>query len=233
MADTMTKGKLNTIKGIARKQSAKLATRTSLGTIGKGEHRGGNVQGPNGKSNSSYEMLSWQLKTLLGQIQQIELHESGDCPCILNTEDPPERCLGKHLLNISTLSRETADMSSRNKEWLLRLAGEANERHEQFKRFICHTDGLPHLTEWARNWRKQYIEPIYYICEVQPPDETTLKASPTTTGKLHDRLNTPIEMPAPGQTANGRWPARRPALPRRGRPAGAPSRVGVGRGGRG
>jgi len=66
-------------------------------------------------SNSSYEMLSWQLKTLLGQVQQIELHESGDCPCILKHPGSSERCLGKHLLNISTLSRETANMSSQNK----------------------------------------------------------------------------------------------------------------------
>jgi hypothetical protein len=141
-------------------------------------------------------MLSWQLKMLLGQIQQIELHESGDCPCILNTEDPPERCLGKHLLNISTLSRETADMSSRNKEWLLRLAGEANERHEQFKRFICHTEGLPNLTDWARNWRKQYIEPIYYTCEVKPPEETTLPDSPGGLDVATCKL--PVEQSTPG-----------------------------------
>jgi hypothetical protein len=141
-------------------------------------------------------MLSWQLKTLLGQIQQIELHESGDCPCILNTEDPPERCLGKHLLNISTLSRETANMSSQNKEWLLKLAREANERHEQFKRFICHTEDLPKLTDWARNWRKQYIEPIYYTCEVKPPEETTLPDSPgglnVATCKLPVEQSTPV-----------------------------------------
>ena len=141
-------------------------------------------------------LLSWQLKTLLGQIQQIELHESGDCPCILNTEDPPERCLGKHLLNISTLSRETANMSSQNKEWLLKLAREANERHEQFKRFICHTEDLPKLTDWARNWRKQYIEPIYYTCEVKPPEETTLPDSPGGLDVATCKL--PVEQSTPG-----------------------------------
>jgi hypothetical protein len=121
-----------------------------------------------GKFDSSNEMLVWQFKTLLGQIQQIEMHESGDCPCILNTEDPPERCLGKHLLNIATLSRETANMSTENKVWLLKLAGEANARHEQFRRFICHTEELPKLTDWARTWRKQFIEPVYYTCELPP-----------------------------------------------------------------
>ena len=34
----------------------------------------------NNKLDSSHDMLSWQLKTLLGEIQQIELHETGDCP---------------------------------------------------------------------------------------------------------------------------------------------------------
>jgi len=57
----------------------------------------------NNEFDSSNDMLSWQLKTLLGQIQQIELHETGDCPCILNTEEPPERCLGK-LYSISAHS---------------------------------------------------------------------------------------------------------------------------------
>ena len=152
-------------------------------------------------------MLSWQLKTLLGQIQQIELHESGDCPCILNTQDPPERCLGKHLLNISTLSRETANMSSQNKDWLLKLSGEANERHEQFKRFICHTEDLPKLTDWARNWRKQYIEPIYYTCEVKSPKETTLNDLPIKTGKVADGLNTttcklPVDRNVPAGNCN-------------------------------
>ena len=129
----------------------------------------------NNSSDSSHDMLSWQLKTLLGEIQQVELHETGDCPCILNTEEPPERCLGKHLLNISTLSQETANMDSQNKEWLLKLAKEANDRHEQFRAFICHKEDLPQLAEWARNWRKQHIEPIYYTCKVKPQNEARLE----------------------------------------------------------
>ena len=207
MVDNINKEKLNTVKGKVKKDSSKLAIRKSPVIVGKIEHIAGKVPGPNGKSNSSYDMLSWQLKTLLGQIQQIELHESGDCPCILNTQDPPERCLGKHLLNISTLSRETANMSSENKEWLLKLAREANDRHEQFKRFICHTEDLPKLTDWARNWRKQYIEPIYYTCEVKPPEETTLKDQPVKTGKVAGSLVTatcklPVDQNVPAGSCN-------------------------------
>ena len=167
MTNDITKVKLNPNKGKVRKKLGKLTADKNPEIKGRDTPEAQIVQEQSGKSNSSHDMLSWQFKTLLGQIQQIEMHESGDCPCILNTQDPPEKCLGKHLLNISTLSRETANMSSQNKEWLLKLAAEANERHEQYKRFICHTDDLPKLTDWARNWRKQYIEPIYYTCGVK------------------------------------------------------------------
>ena len=138
----------------------------------------------NEKSDSSRDMLSWQLKTLLGEIQQIELHETGNCPCILNAENPPERCLGKHLLNISTLSQETASMDSQNREWLRKLATEANQRHEQFREFICHTEELPELADWARNWRKHYIEPNYYTCKVKQPDKAKSVAASLETVKL-------------------------------------------------
>jgi hypothetical protein len=190
MVEKITKRKLDGKNSKINKASAKTCGETSPGIKNKDRKMSGKIVEPKVKSNSSYDMLSWQLKTLLGQVQQIELHESGDCPCILNTQDPPERCLGKHLLNISTLSRETANMSSQNKEWLLKLAGEANERHEQFKKFICHTEDLPKLTDWARNWRKQYIEPVYYACKVISPDEARLENSTAKTGKQMDQ-NTP------------------------------------------
>ena len=155
----------------------------------------------NNKSDSSRDMLSWQFKTLLGEIQQIELHETGDCPCILNTEEPPERCLGKHLLNISTLSQETANMDSQNKEWLLKLAKEANERHKQFKEFICHIEELPELTEWARNWRKHYIEPNYYTCKVKLPDKAKLVIATPESAKQTSGVNSVAsKLPADGDT---------------------------------
>ncbi len=118
---------------------------------------------------SSSDMLHWQYKTLLGEVQQIELHETGDCPCILSDLNPAEKCLGKHLLNVATLSAETATMDAINKKWLLKLAEEATERHEQFIGFICHKSDLPELTEWCRGWRKNHIEPTYYTCQVKKP----------------------------------------------------------------
>jgi hypothetical protein len=166
-----TKRKLNAVNNKPDGASNKTRSATSTIIVSKAKQATAKAEGLKTEPNSSTDMLSWQFKTLLGQIQQIEMHESGDCPCVLNTQDPPERCLGKHLLNISTLSRETANMCQENKEWLLKLAGEADERHEQFRRFICHTDDLPKLTDWARNWRKLYIEPVYYTCKVPTPAE--------------------------------------------------------------
>jgi hypothetical protein len=101
MVEKTTKRKLDGENGKTNKASAKTCGETSPGIKNKDRKMSGKIVEPKVKSNSSYDMLSWQLKTLLGQVQQIELHESGDCPCILNTQDPPERCLGKHLLNIS------------------------------------------------------------------------------------------------------------------------------------
>jgi hypothetical protein len=111
-------------------------------------------------------MLDWQYKTLLAELQQLEMHSSADCPCILNELDPPERCVGKHSLNVFSLAQETAKMDSLNSKLLSKLAGEADEKHDGFKEFICHKDGLPELAEWARSWRKK-IEPIYYACRIK------------------------------------------------------------------
>lgn len=116
---------------------------------------------------SSHDMLAWQYKTLLGEVQQIELHETGDCPCILNTLEPQERCLGKHTLNIATLCSETANMDPANNKWLIEMSKEANEKHENFMKFICHVEELPLLTDWARGWRKKHIEPVYYACSTK------------------------------------------------------------------
>ena len=115
---------------------------------------------------SSQDMLQWQYKMLIAELQQLELHASGDCPCILNELNPPERCVGKHSLNVFSLSQETAKMDPSNKELLLAIADEADEKHSGFKDFICHTEDLPELAEWARLTRKK-LEPIYYSCKVK------------------------------------------------------------------
>jgi hypothetical protein len=102
-------------------------------------------------------------------------------------------------------------MNSDNKEWLLKLAREANDRHEQFKRFVCHTEDLPKLTDWARNWRKQYIEPIYYACEVKPPGEINPNAPPAKNVKEAESLNTaacklPVDQNMPASSCNRKDP---------------------------
>ncbi len=113
--------------------------------------------------DSSKSMLEWQYKTILAEIQQIELHESGDCPCILSDLNPPEKCIGKHTLNVFSLCQETSAMDSHNAKLLLEIAEKASYYHDKFKDFICHTGDLPDLREWARSSRKM-LEPIYYSC---------------------------------------------------------------------
>ncbi len=119
-------------------------------------------------TSSSRDMLGWQYKSLLGELQQIELHaESGDCPCIMGDLDPAEYCLAKHTLNVHTLAFETANMDISNHKALRELADEAMEKHEGVKDFVCHKGELPELSSWARRWRKNHIERIYYTCRVK------------------------------------------------------------------
>jgi predicted aspartyl protease len=125
--------------------------------------------------SSSMDMLSWQRRTLLGQLDQIQLHaESGDCPCIMKDLDPPEFCLAKHCLSVSTISAETAAMDKDNSKMLQDLSDEAAEMHEKVKDFMCHKADLPDLVPWARAWRKK-LEKIYYStsCKVKLKQEMT------------------------------------------------------------
>lgn len=113
---------------------------------------------------SSRDILTWQFKTLLGELQQIELHvSSGDCPCILKDLDPAEYCLAKHTLNVATLAAETANMDKPNAKMLADLNETAIDKHDKIKQFVCHKGELPELVEWARGFRKK-IEPLYYSC---------------------------------------------------------------------
>jgi hypothetical protein len=118
-------------------------------------------------TRSSRDMLEWQYKTLLGELQQIELHvSSGDCPCILKDLDPAEYCLAKHTLNVATLAAETANMDQPQAKILLKITDEAQEKHDKVKSFVCHKGELPELAKWAREARKK-IEPLYYACRVK------------------------------------------------------------------
>ena len=142
----------------------------------------------NDNPKSSVDILHWQYKKLLGEIQQIELHLSGDCPCILATLDPPELCLGKHSLNINTLAAETAAMDKNNEKWLLQLADEADEKHNGILEFVCHRKDLPELKEWCRSWRKNHLEPTYYSCKLKLHDSEEAPLADATTDKIDSQL---------------------------------------------
>jgi hypothetical protein len=123
---------------------------------------------------SSRDILTWQFKTLLGELQQIELHvSSGDCPCILKDLDPAEYCLAKHTLNVATLAAETANMDRPNAKMLAELNETAIDKHDTIKTFVCHKGELPELVEWARGFRKK-IEPLYYSCRAKMHQEVVM-----------------------------------------------------------
>lgn len=114
---------------------------------------------------SSHDMLDWQYKMLLAEIQQLQLHaEDSSCPCSLR--DMGEYCLAKHSLNVASLASETATMDDKNAEMLFDLAEDATEMHKKLREHVCgHGDDVDVVT-WSRQWRKK-LEPIYYACKVK------------------------------------------------------------------
>jgi len=114
---------------------------------------------------SSRDMLDWQYKSLLAEMQQLQLHaEDPTCPCSLR--DMGEFCLAKHSLNVASLASETATMDDKNAEMLFDLAEDATEMHKKLREHVCgHGDDVDVVT-WSRQWRKK-LEPIYYSCKVK------------------------------------------------------------------
>ncbi len=114
---------------------------------------------------TSAEMLEWQYFQIIGEMQELQRHESDPrCPCRLST-DLGENCLAKHSLGLSVLAAETAAMDENHKDLLDSLSMEAKEKHEQIKAAVCGKGDAPEITKWSRQWRKVF-EPIYYTCKV-------------------------------------------------------------------
>ena len=106
------------------------------------------------------EMLDWQLRMLLGELQQVQLHGADPtCPCTL--KDYNEWCIPKHLLNVATLAGETGAMDPNNAATWYDLQVEAVDMHQKARAAICETGDPPDVAAWARDVRKE-IEPLYY-----------------------------------------------------------------------
>ncbi|MBN1366764.1 MAG: hypothetical protein JW967_02420 [Dehalococcoidales bacterium] len=119
------------------------------------------------KTKSSADMLTWQYRALIEELSHVTLHAGDDsCPCNQVELDPPEYCLGKHLLMVSSLARETALMDEAHRKILADLNTEALEYHNKAKTIYCKGGTWPDLEKWSRNWRKQ-IEPVYYSCNAK------------------------------------------------------------------
>jgi hypothetical protein len=117
-------------------------------------------------TETSKAMLEWQYRTLLGELQQLQLHASDpSCPCKL--ADIGEYCLPKHALNVATLATETAAMDKTNTTALFfELAESATELHETLKAGVCGEGNSIDVVSWSRQWRKK-IEPLYYACDLK------------------------------------------------------------------
>ena len=120
---------------------------------------------------TSSKMLEWQYFQILGDLGEIQRHDSDPtCPCRLS-EDLGENCLSKHSLQLSVICAETAAMETdkKNADMLWGLSAEAKDKHQKMKGFLCHKEDEPEFTEWSRQWRKK-IEPVYYgQCQVKKP----------------------------------------------------------------
>jgi hypothetical protein len=118
-------------------------------------------------------MLEWQYFQILGELQELQRHDSDPtCPCRLS-DDLGENCLAKHSLGLSVLAAETAAMETdkKNASILWELSADAKDRHMKIKGFLCHKNDGPEFGDWSRQWRKK-IEPVYYhqSCDVKLKD---------------------------------------------------------------
>ena len=112
--------------------------------------------------DSSKAMLNWQYFQLLNQLGQVELH-AGDSTCPCTMADSGEYCIPKHLGLVSSLASETAAMDSKHSEVLFRLGESAVEMHKRTKAVYEGTSSANiDVVTWARNWRKDEVEPMYY-----------------------------------------------------------------------
>lgn len=113
---------------------------------------------------ASQEMLNWQYKNIIAELQQLQLHASDStCPCLYANEG--EYCLPKHALMVASLASETAAMDPANAELVQQLADEANQAHETLRNHVCGQGEDIALLSWSREWRKK-IEAVYYACDV-------------------------------------------------------------------
>lgn len=158
--------------------------------------------------SSSQDMLIWQYRALIGELSQVTLHAiSDDCPCNQVELTPPEYCLAKHLLNVSSLAAETCLMDEANADMLKELASEATEQHEKARGIYCKGGEWPNLAPWSRDWRKK-IEGIYYACGVSLQDtaEPMVRISGKCKGKVDSTCQFTVKREGKAEKVEGVQP---------------------------
>ena len=147
-------------------------------------------------------MLDWQYFQLLNQLGQVELH-AGDATCPCSVAGIGEYCVPKHLGLVSSLALETASMDSKNAETLNELAESAQQMHQVTKKIYEGVDTKTNidLVTWARNWRKDHIENMYYrVVSINKPKQKVIKLSLSSLYDLEVSEISPEEKSIPGYT---------------------------------
>ena len=135
------------------------------------------------ESKTAPQMLEWQYRSILAELQQLQLHASDpSCPC--SQAEIGEWCIPKHALSLASLAGETAAMDSTNAELFEELSEAATELHEKTRAALCHKADAPDVVSWSRDWRKK-VEPLYYSCKVKLQQAPPLCRLP---GKSRDIL---------------------------------------------
>ena len=101
------------------------------------------------------EMLKWQYDRLIKELLLLQDHQADkSCPC----DAGGEMCVRKHLMSVEAYAEETVPMESDDEyaDRLRVLAVEAKEHREREERALCGDDVPQDLTDWAREWRKQF-----------------------------------------------------------------------------
>jgi hypothetical protein len=109
-------------------------------------------------------ILKWQYDQVIKELLLLQDHQTDDsCPCA----EAGEMCVRKHLMTIEAYAQETVPMEGQE-EWkdkLRKLAAEAKDLREREEAVLCGTDVPQNLSEWTRQWRKEF-ETHSLACEI-------------------------------------------------------------------
>lgn len=136
------------------------------------------VRGTAPASSTAAEMLAWQYRQIIKELQLLQDHAADpSCPCSLS--ELGEWCLAKHALSVAGYAGETAAMENDDNRAgvLVELQDDAQAVHVESQAATCGTGEPRDIINWSRDWRKR-IEPWYYVCLVPEPATAAMAQQP-------------------------------------------------------